>query len=174
MEDKKIKQQRNTKTCQIIAEFLDCAGMTNKAFAEFAGLNPSTFQGMMNRKTGAKQDTVNKISNAMAFLTEQMKDEDATLAGRMEILHDSFLRNVEVPLFSPKDIVKLLWDTSNRDGTLIDDGSLPFLEAAMENLNNPRSRLLDAFDQLNEKGQETAADRVQELTQIEAYRKKED
>lgn len=35
-------------------------------------------------------------------------------------------------------------------------------------------RLLNAFNQLNEKGQQTAADRVQELTQIEAYRKKED
>lgn len=174
MEDKKMRRQKNAKTCEIIAEFLEYAGMTNKSFAEFAGLNPSTFQGMMNRKTGAKQDTVNKISNAMAFLTEQAKDDDAPIAGQMEFLHDSFLRNVEVPLISPKSAVKLLWDAANRDEDLVDDGSLPFLEAAMENLNNPRSRLLGAFDQLNEKGQETAADRVQELTQIESYRKKED
>ena len=129
-----------------LREFIKVAGMTNKSFAEFADLKHSTFQGMLNRNTGMKQETYNKIVSGMInILAEYEEIEDFDRLKKLESLFFQFMI-----------------DSDSVDNTNRTDSANPFL-----------SRIHSAFDRMNEQGQEIAADRIEELSQIPAYQKKE-
>lgn len=53
-------------------------------------------------------------------------------------------------------------------------GTIDISNEQSDDSSESRSRLLSAFYKMNETGQQAAAERVEELSQIPAYRKKED
>lgn len=147
-----------------LRQFIRTACMTNIAFAEKIGMNSSSFQTMMNRPSPLKMDVYDKIVDAMAEIICESERRDFPNTPQLLQLLADFL-GCEVGELPARMFTKASND--------------PFTAAALamawgEANQNVRDRMNAAFDQLNEKGQETAADRVQELTQIDSYRKKED
>lgn len=203
----------------LIERFLKLINFSNRKFAKFVGIPPTTFQTMLNKKSKMKEDTLLSIIAAMGELENTISLDDPDEQHEIEDIVDGINGIYMNRHLDDKDYESIRRSTLKRLALLDDlnvqtEENSPFdytfnsrkLASAWANLSEQErqeimavaddianetlksqkmnlqlftgkgnlSRLLDAFNQLNEKGQQTAADRVQELTQIETYRKKED
>lgn len=185
---------------ELLSEFLKISGYSKRKFALEAGFEPRTFYNMIDRKSKLRVESAARIKVEMRHIIREFRHKEEyeihtqleninyktiQIISRLGLiteeysdLYDSIEKQIEKKVKKARETGKSSSYESIIDqfikqypGTIIAEGKEA--EFLMED-DSPRSRLLDAFDQLNEKGQETAADRVQELTQIESYRKKED
>lgn len=203
----------------LIERFLELINFSNRKFAKFAGVPPTTFQTMLNKKSKMKEDTLLSIIAAMGelesvisldnpdeqqeledivgdineiYMNRHLDDEDCesmlrSTWKRLALLHDSA---VQTEIDSPFDVIfnsralASAWANLNEQErqeiiSAVNDVENKASKSGKSNLQfltdeNNLSRLLNAFDRMNEKGQSAAADRVEELSQIPAYQKDKD
>lgn len=143
-----------------LRQFIRNASMTNIAFAERIGMNPSSFQTMMNRHSPLKVDVYDKIVSAMA---EIIVESD---------LHD-FPNTAQLLNFFAEFLGCEVGEIPSQIFSKAGDFCTPFLLAMRWNEENLeiRERMNTAFDRMNKEGQEVAAKRVEELAEIPRYQK---
>lgn len=210
------------KIYQLLREFIKTAGLNNKKFAGLAGINPNTFQTMVNRKSVPKADIISKIGNAMnaaidqqenaemetkllsiqtAFLSEcglssidknlnqriiEIAKEASSAANMANILQGSVGTLVANMCCESADNMRALLDTpgnrawSNCLASLASLNSETFnlrlLDSAEETPDKKTeilSRISAALDALNAEGQQEALKRIEELTFVPKYQKKD-
>lgn len=202
------------KIYQLLREFIKTAGLNNKKFAELAGINPNTFQTMVNRKSVPKADIISKIGNAMNTAIDQQ--ENAEMETKLLSIQTAFLSECGLSSIDKnlnQRIIEAVKEASSATNML--QGSMGTLVAnmcresadnmrallsetgvnmAFSSLNNMPSfnlRLLDsaketpdtkteilsrisaALDALNAEGQQEALKRIEELTFVPKYQKKD-
>ncbi len=202
------------KIYQLLREFIKTAGLNNKKFAELAGINPNTFQTMVNRKSVPKADIISKIGNAMNAAIDQQ--ENAEMETKLLSIQTSFLSECGLSSIDKnlnQRIIEAVKEASSATNML--QGSMGTLVANMcrESADNMRAllsetganmalsslknmpsfnlRLLDSaeetpdtkteilsrisatLDALNAEGQQEALKRIEELTFVPKYQKKD-
>ena len=202
------------KIYQLLREFIKTAGLNNKKFAELAGINPNTFQTMVNRKSVPKADTISKIGNAMNAAIDQQ--ENAEMETKLLSIQTAFLSECGLSSIDKnlnQRIIEAVKEASSTANML--QGSMGTLVANMcrESADNMRALLLEtganmalsslknmpsfnlglldsaeetpdtkteilsrisaALDALNAEGQQEALKRIEELTFVPKYQKKD-
>lgn len=200
---------------QLLREFIKTAGLNNKKFAELAGINPNTFQTMVNRKSVPKADIISKIGNAMNAAIDQQENaetETKLLSIQTSFLSECGLSSIDKNL-SQRIIEMAVKETSSAAnmlqgnmGTLVanmcresadnmrallaetganmalsslksipsfDFGLLDSAEETPDTKSEILSRISSALDALNAEGQQEALKRIEELTFVPKYQKKD-
>lgn len=200
---------------QLLREFIKTAGLNNKKFAELAGINPNTFQTMVNRKSVPKADIISKIGNAMNSAIDQQENaetETKLLSIQTSFLSECGLSSIDKNL-SQRIIEMAVKETSSAANML--QGNMGTLAANMcrESADNMRALLagtganmalsslksIPSFDlgllgsveetpdtkteilssisaalgELNAEGQQEALKRIEELTFVPKYQKRD-
>lgn len=136
-----------------LREFIKAAGMTYAEFADLAGINRSTFQTMMSRKSEPNFRHRKQISEAVhSKLAHEPEDSAVSRASRR--FHTATMKLLTGMILSEED-----------NATEISTAAAA---------SPDRERLDAAFDQLNANGQKIAAERVEELTKIPEYREEKE
>lgn len=197
------------KIYQLLREFIKTAGLNNKKFAELAGINPNTFQTMVNRKSVPKADIISKIRNAMNAAIDQQ--ENAEMETKLLSIQTAFLSECGLSSIDKnlnQRIIEAVKEASSTAsmGTLVanmcresadnmrallsETGAnmalsslknmpsfnLRFLDSAEETPDTKTeilSRISAALDALNAEGQQEALKRIEELTFVPKYQKKD-
>lgn len=145
----------NEKQYNALLEFISLADISNRQFAELAHIAPTTFQNMIYRKSRISIERFNSIGLAMCKVLEQKSNSDKKQ--RLEELYLTYSYGMDM--------------TGQRLS-----GSLSGIQAALKGATDTsplKSRLDIAFNKLNSEGQQTAADRVEELAEMPKYQKKD-
>lgn len=147
-----------------LENFLKLSGYSNRKFALLADIPPTTFQNMLTRKSRIRLDVFLSIYEAMVKITGQLSGtrNHGTLASSRTEFCNLYCKMEGLESKDLMDMITLSLGTIDISNEQSDDSS------------ESRSRLLSAFYKMNETGQQAAAERVEELSQIPAYRKKED
>lgn len=159
------------KVYQLLRQFIKAAGLNNKKFAELAGINPNTFQTMVNRKSVPKADIISKINHTMDELTQQAEGEKA------DTLLDIYGRFTKETLGTvPENVMKAMFSNLGRKINLqLFAEPINELASSLHTTSKTmvRSLILDALDELNEEGQAEALKRIEELAFVPKYQKKD-
>ncbi|MBU5489807.1 helix-turn-helix domain-containing protein [Butyricicoccus intestinisimiae] len=159
------------KVYQLLRQFIKAAGLNNKKFAELAGINPNTFQTMVNRKSVPKADVISKINRTMDELTQQAEGEKA------DTLLDIYGRFTKETLGTvPENVMKARFSNLGRKINLqLFAEPINELASSIHTTSKTmlRSLILDALDELNEEGQAEALKRIEELAFVPKYQKRD-
>lgn len=130
---------------QTLAECMADRGMSAYRLSKKIDVHPTTIRNWLDGKTEPKIDMVPKIAEALGVPASQLLgcDEMDRLKTQIEKISSSMAQDIT------KDIKKRL---EREQPHLMD--------------------VIDAFDKLNEVGQQKAVERVEELTEIPKYQKK--
>lgn len=157
-----------------------------------AGIKPTTFQAMVDRKSSIKTDAYGKITDAMSNIIRQTEGKTNLELSRLYMKFVGY--SIQMSSLSATQVAQSLTDSVSsviRSATCgmevsaqkLSESAADAIQAIARPMDlqlfsevpqNTLARLLDSFDKLNEDGQEAAADSVEALTHLEKYQKKED
>lgn len=169
-----------------LKDFLETANCSNRHFAEIAGINPRTFQNMLTRKSALRKERCHAIVIAMQKIIAEDPKNVALIWIQNRFMKESGYSNESIT----DDMFSALIDATYRT-SMQESGELPLSEFERllncEQLNDKapshkfdlqlfshccdNSRLIAAFEKLNEDGQKVAVERVEELAEIPKYKK---
>lgn len=160
------------KVYQLLRQFIKAAGLNNKKFAELAGINPNTFQTMVNRKSVPKADIISKINQAMSEITQHAEENKASELLRIYVPFLSIALGVEANSAVRNSFVEL--GSLAHDMTKFPTFDLRLMDEPPTSKQAAiRSLTLDALNKLSLEGQEEALKRIEELAFVPKYQKRD-
>lgn len=153
-------QERHRKmTYQDLRKFLAASELSNREFADLAGLKKSTFQAMLGNESRIRFDAFLQIYDAMTKICNESVGTEA---------YDALVR------------AKIAFLNSYRKAEDIDtDAMLTAIHANRNAIHGEyedrnKEKLLACYNKLNEDGRQEAVKRVEDLTYNPTYKKNED
>lgn len=157
-----------------IDNILNQQGISRRQLAIKAGIPPTSFQSAMARGDGMSTKMLNKVADALGVPVQVLLTSDdiaqtsvnlAEQIGYYESCLDVAIKNPDTPSELKEFIQKNRPDLNSVKNTIY------ALSIQAMHANPEVEILLNAFDRLNEIGQQKAAERVEELTKIPEYQK---
>lgn len=159
------------KVYQLLRQFIKAAGLNNKKFAELAGINPNTFQTMVNRKSVPKADVISKINQSMCEITQHAEGEKNS---ELLDIYGTFVKEA-LGAVSEHAVRAKFSNLGQKINLQLFAEPINELASTLHTTSKTmvRSLILDALDELNEEGQAEALKRIEELAFVPKYQKRD-
>lgn len=139
------------------------AGLTQKQLGDLCGMADSAIRRYESGRGNPTTKTLTRIAEALGVSIVELCGFEQEVKDGKSVLRVT--DNTDFSAFA--SVIKAAHEDEERENAAAEDESTP----PETQHTGPETKLLSAFSQLNEEGQQKAVERVEELTEIPKYQK---